>query len=100
MRLQKHIGSDDLGLQLRMAAQMPRILRAAHVVPGPAVEAAFLNVGDVVRNQIVAEHIALVGGAPELSRDGVNSLAAAITDAVGVDLTSLPSGVNSSTSAR
>ena len=49
---------------------------------------------------MVAEVVALVGGAPELTGDGVDGLADAVADAGGVDLENLPSGVYSSTSAR
>jgi hypothetical protein len=59
---------------------------AAHVVPGPAVEAAFLDGGHVVGDQVVAEVVALVGGAPERAGDGVDGLADAVADAGGVDL--------------
>ena len=39
----------------------------AEVIPGPAVEAAFLDVGDVVGDQVVAQSVALVDRAPELA---------------------------------
>ena len=65
---------------------------AAHVVPGPAVEAAFLDRGDVVGDQVVAEVVALVGGAPELSGGGIDGFADAVADAGGVDLDELAFG--------
>ncbi len=64
----------------------------ADVVPGPAVEAVFLDGGDVVGDEVVAEVVALVDGAPELAGDGVDGLADAVADAGGVDLEELAFG--------
>jgi len=69
-----------------------RVVVAAHVVPGPAEEAAFGNGGDVVGNEVVAEVVALVGGAPKLVADGVDGLADTVADAMGVDLEELTLG--------
>ncbi len=66
--IEQDVGDDDLGLQLGMFAHLPRVLNAAHVVPGPAVEAALLHVGDVVGNQVVAQGIPFIGGAPQFAR--------------------------------
>jgi hypothetical protein len=65
---------------------------AAHVVPGPAEEAALGDRGDVVGDEVVAERVALVGGAPELAGGRVDGLADAVADAVGVDLDELAFG--------
>ena len=59
-----------------------RVLVAAHVVPGPAIKAALLDGGDVVGDEVVAEVVALVGGAPELAGGRVDGLADAVADAV------------------
>ena len=69
-----------------------RVEVAAHVVPGPAEEAAFGDAGHVVGDEVVAEVVALVGGAPERAGDGVDGLADAVADAVGVDLLKLAVG--------
>ena len=82
------IGAGAVGAGLREA----RVLVAAHVVPGPAVEAAFLDRGDVVGDEVVAEVVALVGGAPELAGGGIDGLADAVADAGGVDLDELAFG--------
>ena len=82
------VGAGAVGAGLRQA----RVLVPAHVIPRPAVEAAFLDRGDVVGDQVVAEVIALVGGAPELSGDWVDGLADAVADAVGIDLDELAFG--------
>ena len=50
-----------------MLAGKTRILIRAHVVPGPAVEAALLDVRDIVGHQIVPEGIALVYSNPQLA---------------------------------
>src|SRR5712664_4675162 len=55
-----------------MLASEPRILVWPRVIPGPAVEAAFLDVGDVVGNQIVAQRITLVYCGPELPGLGMH----------------------------
>ena len=84
-----------LDLQLGMLALVARVLTpplAAHVVPGPAVEAALLDVGDVVGDEVVAEGVALVGGAPELAGGGIDGLADAVANAPGVDLDELALG--------
>jgi hypothetical protein len=81
-----------------------RVLQAAagavEVEPGPAVEAVFLHVGHVVGDQVVAQAVALIGGAPQLAGDGVDGFAHAVAQAAGVDLDELAVGVNSRTSAR
>src|ERR1700733_15640979 len=73
-----------------MRADMPGVLMAARwsteVVPGPAVEAVLLHVGHIIGNEVVAEAIALVGGAPELAGDGVDGFADAVANAGGVNL--------------
>jgi len=46
---------------------MPGVLVTSNVVPGPAVEAPLLNVGDVIRGKIVAEFIPLVDRSPEVA---------------------------------
>ena len=85
MRLQEHVGNDDLVLQFGMLAFEARIGMASDVIPGPAVEAALLDVGDVVGDQVVAERVALVGGAPDFAGGGIDSDAGGIADARGVD---------------
>ena len=57
-----------------------RVLVSAHVVPGPAVEAAFLDRGDVIGDQVIAEVVALIGRAPKSSGDGIDGLADAVAD--------------------
>ncbi len=69
-RCRLRIGSGAIGTGLRKS----RVLVPAHVVPGPAVETAFLDRRDVVGDEVVAEVVALVGGAPELSGGGVEGL--------------------------
>src|SRR5215472_6761449 len=45
---------------------MPRILMSAEVPPRPPVKPAFLDMGDIVRHQVIAERVALVHRAPQL----------------------------------
>ena len=60
MWLHENIGDNDLVLQLGMLALMAGILVAADVVPRPSVEAALLNVSDVLRRKVVADIVSLV----------------------------------------
>src|SRR5882762_9630308 len=70
--LEEDVRDDDLVLQFRMLAGVTRILMAADVVPGPAIKTILLDAGDVVGDEVVAEAVALVGGAPELAGGGVD----------------------------
>src|SRR5271155_202381 len=87
-RARLRVGASAIGAGLRKA----RILVAAHVVPGPAVETTFLDRGDIVGDQVIAEIVALVGGAPQLAGGGVNGFAHTIADAGGVHLDELAFG--------
>src|SRR5271170_3458411 len=89
VRLQNYVRSDDLTLQLRMCSDKARVLMVAHVVPGPAVEAILLHAGDVVGDEVVAQTVTLVGGAPELTSSWVDRLADAVPNAIGVHLEEL-----------
>src|SRR5581483_1073876 len=60
VRLQKNVVSYYFVPQFGMFALMLRVVVPAHVIPGPAVEAAILNVGDVVRHKVIAQGIALI----------------------------------------
>src|SRR5690349_23683996 len=64
MRLYQHIGHGDLALEVGPRAGMPRILMVADVEPWPAIERVFLYPRDIIGHEIVAEPVALVGGAP------------------------------------
>src|ERR1700722_1250320 len=75
-----------------MRAHETRILVPTHVVPRPAIVAVLFHAGDVVRHEVVAKVVALVDGAPELARRGVDSLADAVADAVSIDLQKLALG--------
>src|ERR1700745_1022801 len=86
MRLDQGVRCNDPVFLFRMAALMPRVLCASHVVPRPAVEAALLDMGDVVRNEIVAKSVPLIGRAPQLSGCRIDGLAHAVADAIRVDL--------------
>src|SRR5260370_18345069 len=78
VRLNQDIGGNDFGLELRMGAHKARVLMTSHIEPGPTVEAAFLHRRHIVRNEIVAQSVTLVSGAPELTRDSVDRLADAV----------------------
>src|SRR6476620_5525909 len=86
MRLQKHIRRNHFVLQLWMFSFVSGVLMRAHVIPRPAVEAALLHMRDVVRNKVVTQRIAFVGGAPELARRGMDRLSNAIANAIRIHL--------------
>ena len=85
VRLQEHVGSNDFIFQFRMLALMLGVPGSAHVKPGPAVKASILNMSDVVRNEVVAQRIAFVYRAPEISSLRLNSNTHGIADARRVD---------------
>src|ERR1700733_15872448 len=86
VRLQKNVRHNHFVLQFGMFAFMPRILMAADVPPGPAVKSSFLNVRDVIRNQVIAERTAFVEGAPQFSRIRIDGdSASSVADSVSID---------------
>ena len=92
MRVEQNVGRDDFGFSSGCLPSWRGSCCAAHVPPRPAVEAALLDVGDVVGDEVVAQGVALVGGAPELAGGGVDGLADAVAHAPGVDLDELALG--------
>src|SRR2546426_12472262 len=68
-----------------MLAPVPRVLVCADVVPGPAIEASLLNVGDVIRREIVTELVALVNRSPQFPGLRIYGDADRIADAPGID---------------
>src|SRR4051812_35408611 len=50
--LEQDVGNNSLVLQFRMLSLVTRILMAADVPPRPSVEAVFLQVGDVIGDEI------------------------------------------------
>src|SRR5205807_9890622 len=76
VRLQQYIGRDHFAFEFRVFALVPRILVTAHVPPWPAVEAALLDVSDVVRNKVIAERVPLIDRAPQLASLGIDRDAA------------------------
>src|SRR5438105_4669593 len=76
-----------------MLAPVPRVLVRADVVPGPAIEATLLNVGDVIRREIVTDCITLVNRSPQFPGLRVYGDADRIADAPGIDAQSRSVGV-------
>src|SRR6267154_3583187 len=68
-----------------------RILIRSRIIPGPAIEATFLNVRNVVGHKVVAKGIALIHCDPKLTRLWMHGQAGSISNAGGVD--SLPSSI-------
>ena len=85
VRLQEHVGIKHPGAQVRVFILVARVDVAAHVIPGPTVEAAILHMGDVIRGQILAESVSFIDRCPQLSGLGMDSNTNRIADARGVD---------------
>ena len=60
MWVQYDVRRNRLIFKLRMFALVSRVLMPTHVPPRPAVEATFLDVGNVIGDQIVAETVPFV----------------------------------------
>ena len=93
MRLEQDIGHDHLVLEFRVLPLLPRVLVSPQVEPGPAVEAPFFDVRDVVGDEVVAQAVALVDRGPQDPRPGLDRQADRVPDAGGVKLLVLPVGV-------
>src|SRR5689334_13041187 len=85
MRLDQDVRYDDFVFQFRVLAPVTRVLVSADVIPGPAVKAALLDVGDVIGRQIIPEFVTLVDRGPELAGLRVCSNPHWVADAPGVD---------------
>src|ERR1035441_7237681 len=76
MGIHEDIWRDHLGLQLGMLSGVARILLAAVGAPKkdprPAIKSTFLHVRHVVWHEIIAQPVALVGGAPQLAGEGID----------------------------
>src|SRR5271166_4364111 len=83
VRLNKNVGNNHLVLEFRVFSFVPGVLIRPKVVPWPAVETAFLDVGDIVGHEIVTQPVALVSRSPELPGPGMNRQAHGIANARG-----------------
>src|SRR4051812_16913282 len=68
-----------------MLAFVTRVLMLSHVVPRPSVKTILFNVSDVVGDEIIAEVVALVDGAPELPGLRMDGDANSVANARGVN---------------
>src|SRR5579862_5175409 len=75
-----------------MLAGVGGIVIAADVEPGPSIESAALDVGDVVGHQIVAIGVAFVNGRPDFAGVGVDRQAHGVANAGRVDAHELAFG--------
>src|SRR5207302_6690628 len=83
MSLDQHVGDGDLALEIGPLARMPGVFIAADIKPRPSIERIFADPGHVVWHQIVAEAVALVGGAPRRAALRLDCEADAIADSRG-----------------
>ena len=72
MRLNENVGRRDGVRQVGSLVLVARVLMIAKIVPRPAIESALRDMRYVVGRQVVAEFVALVDGAPEGARSGLN----------------------------
>src|SRR5262249_6715956 len=68
-----------------MLAREARVLMAADVIPGPAIEAAGFDMRDVLRHQVVSQSVAFVHAAPEFAGHGIHAQAHWVANATGVN---------------
>src|ERR1700681_2823512 len=85
MGLQQNVRNRYLVPEIGPRAAVPRVLIGADVIPWPAVERALPDPREVVGRDIVADTVALIGGAPHLARR-IDCETDAIADAGGVDV--------------
>ncbi|CDX27565.1 hypothetical protein MPL3356_70065 [Mesorhizobium plurifarium] len=83
MRLHQHIRNGDLAGEVGASALVARVLVVADIVPGPAVESAFLHRGRVFEGGVVAKLVALVDDAPERAGRRLHGHAGAVAQAGG-----------------
>src|SRR5690606_34663587 len=76
----------DLAGQIRAIALHARLFVVAHVVPGPAVEGAFLHAGCIVGHEVIAALVALVHRAPHIAGGRLDGHADAVAQAGGEGL--------------
>src|SRR5262249_4617686 len=71
VRAEQDIGNRGFGDEIRALRLHTGIAVGTDVAVGPAVKAAVLDAGEVIRRKIVAQLVALVDCNPRLSRDGL-----------------------------
>ena len=86
--MHEHIGHERFRRQLEMLAAMPRVLMIANVKPGPAIEAAWLDMTNVIRNEVLAEFVPFIGTHPKLARAWAKCDANGVANSPGKDLLS------------
>src|SRR5271165_5815505 len=72
MRLHQHIRYSDTAAQIWPFARVTGVFVAADIKPGPTVKGAFAHPGHIIRREVVAEAVALVGRAPQLAGSGLH----------------------------
>ena len=80
--LQQHVGNRHLAGEVGPLAGMAGVLVIAQIKPGPAVEGTLFHACDVVRHEVIAQAVTLVGRGPQIARIGMNGDAHAIANAV------------------
>src|ERR1700691_2079273 len=93
VRLDKNVGNGDPALQIRALAKVAWVLMVADVEPGPSIEGSFTHPGDIVRDKIVAQPIALIGRAPYVRGDRMNGETDAVANTGGEDAGILAVGI-------
>src|SRR5215469_4336602 len=80
MGLDEDVGSGDLSLQIGAFTGMPRVLVVPDIKPRPAIERALPHPRDVVRDQVVAQTVALVCRAIDIAAGRMNGKTHAVAD--------------------
>src|ERR1035438_3406652 len=73
MRLFEHVWNNGLARQVGPLTLASWVFVIAHVIPRPAIKASLPHAGDIVRHEIVAEAVPLIGGHPDRKSTRLNS---------------------------
>ena len=93
MGLDQHVGDGNLVGEIRPpAAPGPGVLMVADAIPGPAVKRPLLDAGDIVGWKIIAQQVALVGGAVDDTCARLHCQPRAVADPRGKDFFVFPIG--------
>src|SRR5579872_2551618 len=86
MRLKQYVRRDDFAREIWSLSDVARVFVVTNIVPRPTIETALFDASYVIRWQIVAEQVTLIGCAPEQPSGRLHSEARTISNACGIDV--------------
>src|SRR5438874_3210058 len=93
VRAQDHVRHDGLFHQVWALTFAARIFMGSDVGVGPAVEAALLNVSEIIGDQVIAEQVALLYGGPESVASGIPVNSGGVARSGGEDFVTAAIGI-------